>query len=430
MNAGRTASLDTIGDSKMNQLRVAFVVQRYGLEVNGGSEAHCRLIAERMARFHNVEVLTTRAIDYATWQDEYPEGIQNVNGIRVRRFGVDHPRDQQQFDAISGVVFAGAHTPEDEVEWMKKQGPYSSRLLAYLEANRETYDVFVFFTYLYCTTYFGLPLVKDRAILVPTAHDEPPIYLGVFNCVFQNARYLMYNTIEERAFLRRRFYELDLEGEIVGLGVDPVPDLRPDPAWDRLKESIGGSDFLLYVGRIDESKGCNSLLEYFERYVHETGHTKLKLLMCGKAVMPLPRREWLVAPGFVTEATKFLAIQASRFMVAPSPYESLCMSILESWMLRRPVLGNGDCSVLRGQCLRSNGGLWYSDYETFKEATEWLLQNRELAGVLGEQGYDFVQRDCIWSRVDQKYLDILSCIAGKSAQRTELASSLVMVAPQ
>jgi hypothetical protein len=80
----------------MTQLRVAFVVQRYGLEVNGGSEALCRMIAERMARFHNVEVLTTRAVDYVTWQDEYPEGIEEVNGIRVRRFGVDHPREQQQ----------------------------------------------------------------------------------------------------------------------------------------------------------------------------------------------------------------------------------------------------------------------------------------------------------------------------------------------
>ena len=127
----------------MRRLRVAFIVQRYGLEVNGGSETLCRMIAERMAHFHDVEVLTTRAIDYVTWKDEYPEGIETVNGIPVRRFRVDHPRDQQRFDAISGVVFGAAHTPEDEVEWMKKQGPYSSRLLAYLEANRETYDVFV-----------------------------------------------------------------------------------------------------------------------------------------------------------------------------------------------------------------------------------------------------------------------------------------------
>ena len=412
----------------MSRLRVAFVVQRYGLEVNGGSEALCRMIAERMAPFHNVEVLTTRAVDYVTWQDEYPEGTENVNGIRVRRFGVDHPRDQQQFDAISGVVFGGSHTPADEVEWMKKQGPYSSRLLAYLEANRETYDVFVFFTYLYCTTYFGLPLVKDRAVLVSTCHDEPPIYLGIYDGLFRQVRQLIYLTPEERAFAQRRFYDCNLAGEVIGIGVDPVAGLPPDPEWESIRERLGDSDFILYVGRIDESKGCRSLIEYFTKYVKDTGQPRLKLVMVGKAVMPVPDHPQLIATGFVSETTKFHAIQASRFMVAPSPYESLCISILESWLLKRPVLCNGDCGVLRGQCQRSNGGLWYTGYEEFREATKLLLEDREFAGVLGEQGYEFVQRNCIWSRVDRKYLEVLSSIAAKSVRHTSIAPSPVMSA--
>jgi glycosyltransferase involved in cell wall biosynthesis len=414
----------------MSQLRVAFVVQRYGLEVNGGSETLCRMIAGRMARFHQVEVLTTRAVDYVTWRDEYPEGIDNVNGIRVRRFGVDHPRDQREFDAISGVVFGGPHTPADEAGWMKKQGPYSSRLLAYLEANRASYDVFVFFTYLYCTTYFGLPLVKDRAILVSTCHDEPPIYLGIFDDLFRQVRHLIYLTPEERTFVRRRFYDCNLEGEVIGIGVDPVADLSPDPEWESIRERLGDSDFILYVGRIDESKGCKTLIEYFTRYVKETGQPGLKLVMVGKPVMPIPAHPQFIATGFVSETTKFHAIQACRFMVAPSPYESLCISILESWLLKRPVLSNGDCRVLRGQCLRSNGGLWYSDYETFQEAANLLLEDRELAAVLGRQGYEFVQRNCIWSRVDQKYLEILSSIAGKSAQHTSPVLPLAMAAHQ
>jgi glycosyltransferase involved in cell wall biosynthesis len=388
------------------------------------------MIAERMARFHNVEVLTTRAVDYVTWQDEYPEGIQNVNDIRVRRFGVDHPRDQQQFDAISAVVFGGSHTPADEAEWMKKQGPYSSRLLTYLKANRETYDVFVFFTYLYCTTYFGLPLVKDRAVLVSTCHDEPPIYLGIFDELFRQVRRLIYLTPEERAFAQRRFYDCNLDGEVIGIGVDPVADLPPDPEWESIRERLGDSDFILYVGRIDESKGCKSLIEHFTRYVRETGQPSLKLVLMGKAVMPIPDHPQLIATGFVSETTKLHAIQSCRFMVAPSPYESLCISILESWLLKRPVLSNGDSTVLRGQCQRSNGGLWYSGYEEFKEAAGLLLENQELAGVLGEQGYEFVQRNCIWSRVDRKYLESLSSIAGKAAQPASPALPLAMTAHQ
>lgn len=48
--------------------KIAFVVQRYGLDVNGGAEYHCRLIAERMTKYFDVEVLTTCAIDYMTWK--------------------------------------------------------------------------------------------------------------------------------------------------------------------------------------------------------------------------------------------------------------------------------------------------------------------------------------------------------------------------
>ncbi len=415
-------------DQNIKRLRVACVVQRYGLEVNGGSEALCRMIAERLARYHEVDVLTTRAVDYVTWKDEYPEGVTEINGVRVRRFGVDYPREQGKFDASSGVVFGGAHSLDEEVEWMRKQGPYSSRLLSYIETAREDYDVFVFFTYLYATTYFGLPLVRDRAVLVSTCHDEPPIYLGIFDQLFRQVRQLIYLTPEERTFVHRRFYDCTLSGEVIGIGVDPVESIPPDPEWDKIRERLGDAEYILYVGRIDESKGCKTLIEHFTRYVRETDQRNLKLVMVGKAVMPIPDQAEIITTGFVSETTKMHAIQSCRFMVAPSPYESLCISILESWLLKRPVLANGDCAVLRGQCLRSNGGLWYSDYETFKEATEVLLKDRELAGILGEQGYRFVKLNCIWSRVDERYLEVLSIIANKSAQHTSPALCRVMSA--
>ena len=52
-------------------------------------------------------------------------------------------------------------------------------LLSHLTTHRENYDLFIFFTYLYFPTAFGLRPVADKAILVPTAN--PASHLWTFN---------------------------------------------------------------------------------------------------------------------------------------------------------------------------------------------------------------------------------------------------------
>ena len=144
-------------------MKVAFIVQRYGLEVNGGAEVLCRQVAEHMAKYWDIEVLTTCAIDYLTWQNAYPPGPTGVHGVRVQRFPVDAPRDMPSFNRLSAKVFAGGAGWDAELAWMRAQGPFSSRLLGHVQRYNTTYDVCIFFTYLYASTFFGLPLVAERS---------------------------------------------------------------------------------------------------------------------------------------------------------------------------------------------------------------------------------------------------------------------------
>src|SRR4029453_17891296 len=95
-------------------MRLAFVVQRYGLDIAGGAEYHCRLVAEHLARHAEVEVFTTCAADYVTWANRYPEGREVLNGIPVRRFKVKRPRDPDAFADWSDRVFRHGHEPADE----------------------------------------------------------------------------------------------------------------------------------------------------------------------------------------------------------------------------------------------------------------------------------------------------------------------------
>ena len=210
------------------RMKVAFIVQRYGAEILGGSEYHCRLIAERLAPRHQVEVLTTCAADYITWKNEYPEGTDRVRGVTVRRFANARTRDIQAFNRYSEWIFNNPHSREDEIEWLRQQGPWCPALLEYLEKNHHQYDVLIFFTYLYAPTVLGVRIAPHKTILVPTAHDEPAIHLDIYKELFSLPAGMAYNTDVERRFLTTHFSIRAVEEETVGCGVD-LPQSHPHP---------------------------------------------------------------------------------------------------------------------------------------------------------------------------------------------------------
>jgi glycosyltransferase involved in cell wall biosynthesis len=387
----------------MSRRRIAFVVQRYGLEVNGGAELECRWVAEHLSRHCSVDVLTTCAIEYTRWLNEYPPGPSEINGVRVKRFLVDRPRDPRRFERCNLNVMTGSHTPDDELQWMQEQGPISSSLLETLAAEYRDYEAVIFFTYLYATTYYGIQRVPDRALLVPTAHDEPPVYLNLFRSTFTQPRFIIYNTETERRFVQRLFRNQHVPSAVVGTGIN-MPD---EVSGERFQAKYGiHGDFVIYVGRVDQSKNIHVLCEYFEAF-RQSYTGDLKLVVAGKGAWPLPRHPDIVPLGFVSEQDKFDAIQAASILIVPSQYESLSMALLDAWAVGTPVLVNGNCEVLKEQCRLSNGGLWYQSQIEFEWMLRTLLAYPDLRRRLAESGQTFVERTYAWEHIEQSYLQIL-----------------------
>lgn len=381
-------------------LRIAFVVQRYGLEVNGGAELSCRWVAEHLQHHAEVHVLTTCAQDYALWENVYSPGIETLNGVCVHRFSVDSPRDPRQFSRVSTSVLTRQHSYLDEIHWMSIQGPLSTSLLKAIERQRDHFDVFIFFTYLYATTFYGIQLVPCKSILVPTAHDEPTLYLSLFRSVFHLPQFILYLTHAERRLVQSVFRNEAIPSMVVGTGIN-VPDIV-DPGDFRARHNIDGQ-FILYIGRLDDSKNLDELLEYYCRY-KQSAYDEVKLVLLGKGPRTIPRRPDILPLGFVSEAEKFNALAASSLLVLPSRYESLSMVLLEAWHMGKPVLVNGSCEVLREQCTNSNGGLFYANYDEFATALRLLLGNANLRDRLGRKGGEYVRLRYDWEVVEKKYL--------------------------
>jgi glycosyltransferase involved in cell wall biosynthesis len=390
-------------------LKVAFVVQRYGPEVVGGAELHCRWIAEHVALRHEVEVLTTTAIDYLTWHNVLPAGESKLNGVTVRRFPVARERRIETFDPVANKVCFFEHEDEEERRWLEEHGPVCPALVEHLRRHEPSYDAIVFFSYRYWTSYFGMQVAPAKSLLVPTAEHDRVLYLRLFREFFRLPAALVFNTPEEQELIERVTGNAGLPGEVVGTGIERPASVPVDEVAPRL-DLLG--DYFVYVGRIEPEKGCAVMIDHFLRWQRETRSTAT-LALFGRSTMSFSENAHVRLMGVVPDGEKLAAIARARALVMPSRHESLSMVVLESWMMGRPVLVNGDCEVLRGQVLRANGGLYYRRYEEFAAAMDLLAGEPALASRLGEQGRGYFEAHYAWERVMEKYERLLALAAGR-----------------
>jgi glycosyltransferase involved in cell wall biosynthesis len=352
-------------------------------------------------------VLTTCAKDYVTWRNELTPGLEDVHGILVRRFPVDHERNPRVFGRRSAIVFDHPHSVADELSWLDSEGPTSRPLLEHLRREQGTYDYVLFFSYRYHHAYHGVRMVPGRAVLVPTAERDPAMGLALFGPMFRGVRAVMYNSPEEQRMIQSAAGNEQVPGVVVGVGSE-VPS-RTDPERFRRRHGVD-RPFVVYVGRIDENKGCAELFDYFHRYAAAVPRG-VQLLLIGTSLLPIPRHPRIRHLGFLPDEDKFDAIAASEALVIPSYYESLSIVALEAWALGRPVLANGRCDVLKGQSIRSNAGLYYESGEEFVEALVAVESNRRLNLRLGQNGRDFYRRNYDWSVIERKYLQMFERLA-------------------
>jgi glycosyltransferase involved in cell wall biosynthesis len=386
-------------------MKLACIIHRYGPQAAGGSEAHCRAIAHQLAGQHDVTVLTSCATDYVTWRNAMPSGESRDGPVRVVRFEVDRTRPLNRFRELSELVFADRATEEEQLEWFRANGPSVPGLLSHLERHGRDYDRVLFWSFRYAPTWFGLPLMADRAILVPTAEDDDLIRTSsVLGPFFARPRGYLFLTAEERELVASRCEGPLPPSEIIGAGLDPAGPASSRALLDRLDLPQA---FLLYLGRVDKNKGCDRLVDAYLRYAEalsaeDASATRLALVFAGPVVLQLPKCPGIHTLGFVDDATREALLAHAVALVMPSPYESLSLVVLEAWNHGTPVIVNGRCKPLRGQVQRADGGLFYDLPAEFVEIVRHLAAHRDVARRLGANGLRYVKKEYRWEVVMEK----------------------------
>lgn len=419
------------------QKKIGIVVQRYGAEVNGGAEVHARMIAEQLALHYEVTVLTSRALDYHTWAPYYPAGKSIENGIKIKRFE-NAPRASRKVQGYYGRKARGRFlvqkiykalnqpnwwkklfhqaevTEEDALQWLQAQGPAMPQLLEYLQNEQQHYAAFVVFTALYYPGALSVLTVPHKCIFIPTAHDEKAMYIPFYKKVMAAPAWLFFNTRAEQKFSQNLFPIAGVPQRIVGVGIEMIKDkISKDPSV--LTSFSIDKKFLVYVGRIDNAKGCDVLMEYFERLLAETA-MPLQLVLVGKEVMPIKKTNAIITTGFVTDAIKQQLMLQAEALIIPSLYESLSLVLLESFSCGVPVIANGRTEVLKDHIDESGGGWCFTDYASFKKAVrETMAVN--IKTEKGTAGYAYVKQNYSWQKVLDLFDEAISDIETKTSLR-------------
>lgn len=403
----------------MNRLKIAFIVVRYGKEVNGGAEYHCRLLAEKMIKKYDIEIITTCVRNYVTGENFYTPGTEVDNGVVVRRFPVNgtnnltaeeqrviHARSKPPRRLRHLLYKLGLLSPLSRFlctwKWMLDRDIvkqrystfYSDDMINYIKENKENYDIFISITAEYAPFYYSAMNIGDKLISIPTLHLCRSSFRGSLAQAFSNTKFVGFNTVSEQK-LAKKIFGADLKNNgIISVGIEPAAA----DDWNRVKRDFNLPDkYILFVGRLERSK-IGKMMDYYELYRKKmAGREVLPLVAVGQVFDNSIVSPNVIYTGFVSEAQKRSIIQHAHIIINPSMYESLSLILLEALHDNIPVLVNGKCNVLKEHCIKSrNAVLYYTNKRNFIKNLTRIIYDEDTRKYMAEKGKEYLKDNYDW----------------------------------
>jgi glycosyltransferase involved in cell wall biosynthesis len=400
------------------------------------------LLAEQVSERHDVDVLTTCARDTDTWKNVYAEGPDRVRGVRVRRFPVNPNDAHGTVQQLTDRLLSSPRARSEELDWVRRFGPWSPALLEHLKRQHRSYDALVFFSMLHATTVFGLQVAPERSVLFPHLQLLPALRFDLWADILSGPRALGLLSSAERHLLRGYVHASVRQEELVGIGIDPPPqDSYPrhqqDPADTLTTEDEVPADieqpaddaylaargvpfrrrhrlygpFALYGGRVEPHNGCEEMLEYFDTYAASDGDTALVLM--GVKMMKVREEPYLRQAGVLPERERMVAYEAADVTITPASDDLTAQPLLESLAVGTPVLASARNPAAVEHCRKANAGLYYATRDEFVDALRLLMTNTRLRETLGENGRTYIKQNLQWDAVLGRFERLISRVKAR-----------------
>ena len=412
--------------------KIAFVVVRYGKDINGGAEYHCSMLAERLVDDYDVEVLTTGVKDYIKGGNDIADGVEFINGVRVRRFKVEPVSGASEWELqkkakpvrrlrmflyrigllrlLSYFVPVWKWQSGKELEAMKRSVFYSPQLHRFIKEHKDFYKAFIPITVDFVPFYYTAILAGEKSIAIPTMHYAKVSFKALLTDAFSRFAYVGFNTEAEQKLGEHIFGKALGKHGIISVGIESV---RPAD-WKETKTKYSLPDkYLLYVGRIDKGK-VNDVIVYFSKYKRKYEDSVLKLVMVGGVFDEVASAPDVLYTGFVSDGEKVSIIQHADLVVNPSRYESLSLILLEALSLGKPMLVNGRCAVLKEHCKLSNGAVdYYMNERQFVSKLHKIENSLGLKEQMSDLGKRYVAENYDWVLIMSRLKNAIESIPSR-----------------
>mgnify|MGYP003364072704 CR=1 FL=1 len=415
--------------------KIAFVVVRYGKDINGGAEYHCKMLAERLVNNYQVEVLTTCVKDYTTGKNVYPEGVETINNVLVRRFKAEPTIDRNtllqstrkarkasklrkflyKFHILAPISFffpVWTYREKWEVDEFIGSPLYSSSLIAFIKEHQDDYNVFIPITIDHPAVIFTALHVPRKTIVIPTMHYLRSSFRSVMTKVFTKVAYIAFNTHAEEKLAQRIFgFHMSSHG-IVSVGYE----LATPADWKNTSSKYQlPPEYLLYVGRIDRYK-LNKIFDYFATYKQIHKESQLKFVVVGGLFCEPYEHPDILYTGFVDDHEKRSIIEHAKIVINPSKYESLSLILLETMALKKPILVNAHCNVMKEHCKKSNhAALTYHGKRDFIKKLHLINSSEILRTKMGEKGAIYIKNNYNWELIIQRLKNSIEYVSSQSS---------------
>jgi glycosyltransferase involved in cell wall biosynthesis len=336
------------------------------------------------------------------WEDHYQPGAARVNDIEIRRFATN--KSNAGYLRVIKKIQEGANlTLAEQTEYFKDSINSDDLIEAIGSVLQEGHEV-VALPYFYGLTHSLLQRYPGEISLIPCFHDEAQFHWTATSALLRNAKYVFYNSPEEKemtirthgAAVGRRI----VEGIVTGVGVELDSQAPHHPRLPDLPR-----DYFVYAGRKERGKNVPLLCEWFSAYAAAADNDAKLLFIGGGDDSLVPREDYFLDLGFVSETAKHQIMSSAKAMLNLSLNESFSIVLMEGWLSGVPVVVSANSPVMKGHVLRSNGGLYVANQDEFSAALRLLENDEVLRKRLALQGHNYVAHNFTFDRVLARYFD-------------------------